>query len=238
MRKSLLTGLCAAALASAPAFAADMPYKAPPAPAPVPVFSWTGFYLGANIGGAWSNGSATDVITGANLNFNNSGFIGGGQAGFNYQVNQFVFGVEWDIDGTTMSKTSNVVATAFGNLQASGHTDWISTLTGRVGFAADRWLFYVKGGGAWVENHATLTNLTTGAAVSASNTNSGWTAGVGTEWAFSGPWSAKIEYDHIELDNWSPSTSAIIAGDRLNISRHIDMVKAGVNYRFNWGGGY
>jgi opacity protein-like surface antigen len=131
-----------------------------------------------------------------------------------------------------------VVATAFGNLQASGHTDWISTLTGRVGFAADRWLFYVKGGGAWVENHATLTNLTTGAAVSASNTNSGWTAGVGTEWAFSGPWSAKIEYDHIELDNWSPSTSAIIAGDRLNISRHIDMVKAGVNYRFNWGGGY
>jgi outer membrane immunogenic protein len=237
MGKSLLFGLCAAALVGAPAFAADLPYKAPPAP-PVPVFSWTGFYLGANIGGAWSNGSVTDVVTGASLNAEGSGFIGGGQAGFNYQLNNFVFGVEWDIDGTTISKNSNVVATAFGNLQASANTDWISTLTGRIGFAADRWLFYVKGGGAWVQNSATLSNLTTGASVSASKTNSGWTAGLGAEWAFSGPWSAKIEYDHVELDNWTTSTATIIAGDQLSINRHIDMVKAGVNYRFGWGGGY
>ncbi len=130
MRTSLLIGICAAAFAAAPAIAADLPLKAPPAP-PVPVFSWTGLYIGANIGGAWSNGSITDQVTGANLSSNSSGFIGGGQIGYNYQFNTFVLGVEWDIDGTSIKKTSNVVPTAFGNLQASASTDWISTLTAR-----------------------------------------------------------------------------------------------------------
>jgi outer membrane immunogenic protein len=215
--------------------AADLPVKARPMPPP-PVFNWTGFYVGANIGGAWSNGSVTDLVTGANLSTNSSGFIGGGQVGFNYQFNTFVLGAEWDIDGTSISTTSNVVATGFGNLQASASTDWISTLAGRVGFAFDRWMIYAKGGGAWVQNSATLTNTTTGASISASNTNSGWMAGVGGEWAFANNWSAKLEYNHVELDNWSPSTATLIAGDRLNISRTIDMVKAGVNWRFGWAG--
>ena len=242
MRTSLLIGICAAAFAAAPAIAADLPLKAPPAP-PVPVFSWTGLYIGANIGGAWSNGSITDQVTGAQLNSNSSGFIGGGQIGYNYQFNTFVLGVEWDIDGTSINKTSNAVAVvlpggAAANLQASASTDWISTLTARFGFAVNRWLIYGKAGGAWVQNSATLTNLTNGASISASNTNSGWTAGVGGEWAFAPQWSAKLEYDHIELDNFSPSTNSIIVNDRLILSRNIDMVKAGVNYRFGWGGGY
>ena len=237
MRISLLIGICAAALAAAPAVAADLPVKAPPAPAPVPVFSWTGFYIGANIGGAWSHSTVTDAVTGATFNTDNSGFIGGGQFGFNYQVNNFVFGVEGDIDGTSLSKTGPGIATAFGTLQASANTDWIATLAGRVGFAVDRWLIYAKGGGAWVQNSATLTNLGTGASVSGSNTNSGWMAGVGAEWAFSGPWSAKIEYNHVWMDNFSVGASSIIAGDQFNVSRDIDMVKVGVNYRFGWGGG-
>jgi outer membrane immunogenic protein len=236
MRASLLIGICAAAFAAAPAIAADLPLKAPPAPPP-PVFSWTGLYIGANIGGAWSNGSITDQVTGANLSSNSNGFIGGGQIGYNYQFNTFVLGVEWDIDGTSISKTSNVVPTAFGNLQASASTDWISTLTARFGFAFDRWMLYGKAGGAWVQNSATLT-LTPGGSVSASNTNSGWTAGIGGEWAFAPQWSAKIEWDHVQLDDFSPSTNSVIVNDRLILSRHIDMVKAGVNYRFNWGGGY
>ncbi len=99
-RTSLLIGCCACAFVAAPALAADLPVKAPPAPAPIPVFSWTGFYLGANVGGAWSNSTITDNVTGASLSTDNSGFIGGGQVGFNYQVNNWVFGVEWDIDGT------------------------------------------------------------------------------------------------------------------------------------------
>ena len=239
MRASLLIGICAAAFAAAPAIAADLPVKAPPAPPPAPVFSWTGFYIGANIGGAWSNGTITDVVTGAQLNSDSSGFIGGGQIGYNYQFNTFVLGVEWDIDGTSISKTSNAVAVILpgggaANLQASASTDWISTLTARFGFAFDRWMLYGKAGGAWVQNSATLTNLTNGASVSASNTNSGWTAGIGGEWAFAPQWSAKIEWDHVQLDDFSPSTNSVIVNDRLILSRHIDMVKAGVNWRFGW----
>jgi len=235
MRNRFLLGVCASTLIAAPALAADLPMKARPAPPP-PVFSWTGFYIGANIGGAWSNGTVTDLVTGANLSTDSSGFIGGGQIGFNYQFNTFVLGAEWDIDGTTISKTSNVVATGSGNLQASANTDWISTLAARFGFALDHWLIYGKAGGAWVQNSATLANLTTGGSISASNTNSGWMAGVGGEWAFAPQWSAKLEYDHVELDNWSFSTNSIIVNDRLNVSRHIDMVKAGINWRFGWAG--
>jgi outer membrane immunogenic protein len=238
MRKSLLLGVCASALVAGSALAADLPLKARPAPvAPIPVFSWTGFYLGANIGGAWSNSTLTDNVTGANFSTNNSGFIGGGQFGYNWQVNNnWVLGIEGDIDGTSIHKTSNAVPTAFGTLQGSLNTDWIATLAGRVGYTFDHWMIYGKGGGAWVQNSATLNTLTTGASASVSNTNSGWMAGVGAEWAFAGPWSAKIEYNHIGLDNWSPSTSSVILNDRLNLSRNIDLVKFGINYRF--GGGY
>jgi outer membrane immunogenic protein len=236
MRTSLLLGFLAAALVAGPAIAADLPLKAPPAPAPVPLFSWSGFYIGANVGGAWSHSTVTDVFTGTTFDTDNSGFIGGGQVGFNYQVNNFVFGVEGDFDGTSLSKTGPGVVTGIGTLQASANTDWVATLSGRIGLAFDRWLIYVKGGGAWVQNSATLTNLTTGASVSASNTNSGWMAGVGAEWAFSGPWSAKLEYNHIELDNFSTPAGVIVAGDQFNLSRDIDIVKFGINYRFGWGG--
>jgi outer membrane immunogenic protein len=238
MRKLLLIGVCASAFVAAPALAADLPARAYPAQvASVPVFSWTGFYLGANIGGAWSKSTITDNVTGASLSSSSNGFIGGGQVGYNWQFGSWILGVEGDIDGTSINKTSNAVPTAFGTLQASASTDWIATLAGRVGFAFDHWMIYGKGGGAWVQNSATLSNLTTGASASASDTASGWMAGVGAEWAFAGPWSAKLEYNHVELDNWSPSTSSVIINDRLNLSRHIDMVKFGVNYRFGWGGG-
>jgi len=232
MRKSLLTGACALALA-VPAYAADLPLKAPPAPPPPPIFNWSGFYVGANIGGAFTHDSLTDNLSGASLGSDNNGFIGGGQVGFNWQVDSWVLGVEWDIDGTTLSHTGPGVVTALGTLQAHTSTDWISTLTGRVGYAADRWLLYAKGGGAWVQESATITNLGTGAAVGASRTSSGWTVGGGVEWAFAPQWSAKLEYDFIRLDNFNFNT---FAGDSLTFSRDINMVMAGVNYRFNWGG--
>jgi len=231
MRKGLLTGACALALA-APAYAADLPYKAPPAPPPAPLFSWTGFYIGANIGGAFTRDSIIDNLTGASLSTDNSGFIGGGQVGYNWQISNWVLGVEWDIDGTTLGRTGPSVATAIGTLQANTSTDWISLLTGRIGYASDRWLFYAKGGGAWAQESATITNLTTGAAVGASRTRSGWTVGGGIEWAFAPQWSAKIEYDFVRLDSTNFNT---FAGDTLTFNRDINMIMAGVNYRFNWG---
>ena len=124
MRKSLLLGVCASALLAGSALAADLPARARPAPvAPIPVFSWTGFYIGANIGGAWSNSTLTDNVTGASFSTNNSGFIGGGQFGYNWQFNNnWVLGIEGDIDGTTISKTSNAVPTGLGTLRSRDDT--------------------------------------------------------------------------------------------------------------------
>lgn len=236
MRTSLSIIACAAALATGPALAADLPVKAPPAPVYVP-YNWTGFYIGANIGGAWSNGSLRDNVTGASLSSNSDGFIGGGQLGYNWQMNNWLLGVEWDIDGTDISKTSAAIPTAVGTLQASAKTNWVSTLAGRVGWTADRWLFYFKGGGAWVDNSVTLNNLTTGASGSRSNTNSGWMVGVGTEWAFAPHWSTKLEYNFVQLSDWSPAITTA-AGDSLTAKREINMVKVGVNYKFDWGTHY
>jgi outer membrane immunogenic protein len=126
------------------------------------------------------------------------------------------------------------VPTAFGTLQASANTDWIASLAGRIGIASDRTLFYVKGGVGWVQNSASITNLTTGVSVSASNNNSGWLLGGGVEYAFASNWSAKVEFDYLGLRDFSWN-SVIIAGDNFTASRNIVMLKAGINFRF---GGY
>ncbi len=240
VRKGLGAAALVALLCASPALAADLSRpvytKAPPA-APPP-FSWTGFYIGANIGGAWANGNLVDNFTGASFGFDPAGFIGGGQAGFNYQINQFVFGVEGDIDGTTISQTGVGIPTGIGTLQGHDSTDWIATLTGRVGIAWDRWLWYAKGGGAWVQESATITNQTTGVSVGNSTTLDGWTAGVGVEWAFFDQWSAKLEYDYIGLNDWSPATSNIFVNDFLTLHSHVQEFKAGINYRFGGWGGY
>jgi outer membrane immunogenic protein len=102
------------------------------------------------------------------------------------------------------------------------------------------WLFYGKGGVGWVGNDDfTVTNLTTGASITASNnnTNSGWLVGVGIEWAFAPNWSAKVEYNYLGLDDRTftvPAGSPFLAGDTFTQSRDIQMVKLGINYRFNW----
>jgi outer membrane immunogenic protein len=232
---------------SVAANAADLPvapapaYKAPAVIAPI--FSWTGFYLGGNLGVGWQNGTVTDSLFGVNWNANNNGtFVGGGQAGFNYQFGSFVAGVEGDFDWFANNNNSGGV-TAFGTtLQGSNNGRWLTTLTGRVGYAVDHVLFYGKGGGAWVgSNNFTVTNVATGNSVSVSNnnTNTGWTAGAGLEWAFTNNWTARVEYDYVGLSSASftvPATFPVVGGDVFSThNRNIQMVTVGVNYLFNWG---
>lgn len=249
MRKYVLVGTMAVAALAAidRAYAADLPVKAPPAvPVAVPIYNWTGFYIGGNIGGAWVHGNVTDTLFGLNFsNGNNNGvFIGGGQAGFNYQVNNFVFGVEGDFDwAANNNNTGNGVLTQFGLLRVTNNDRWVSTVAARFGVAFDRWLVYGKAGGGWVgSNNFTVTNLTTGASITGSNnnTNSGWLLGAGVEWAFAGNWSAKIEYDYLGLNSRSFTTTGglvgIPAGDTFTTgNRNVQMVKFGINYRFGWG---
>jgi len=225
-----------AVIASSGAFAADLLVrKAPPPPPPVvvPLYNWTGFYIGGNLGGAWTSGTLTDNFTGASFSGNHSGFIGGGQIGYNWQVApQLVLGVESMFDGTSLGKSSNTITAVNGNvLQGSAHTNWLSTVAGRVGYAANNWLFYGKGGGGWVNNSATVTDVTTGVSFTNSNTNSGWLAGAGIEYGLTRNWTTKVEYDHLGLSNWTRA-SPLFVGDTITLSRQINMVTVGVNYKF------
>jgi outer membrane immunogenic protein len=141
------------------AIAADLPQAYQPAPVVVaPPPSWTGFYIGANVGGAWQQVSATPVsvingvfINSATTNFNGAGVLAGGQAGFNYQVSNFLVGLEGDFSWTNAKATitsfgTGVFAGAVGT--GTAQTDWYATLGPRLGFVFNDLLFYGKGGAA------------------------------------------------------------------------------------------
>lgn len=238
-----------ALMTAGPAMAADLSRPAPvytKAPPMAPIFSWTGFYIGGNIGGAWANDNITDNLFGLNFNNgNNAVFVGGGQAGFNYQVGSVVFGVEGDFDwaANNNNTVTGIIGPGGDTFTASANDRWIATVAGRLGYAADRWLFYVKGGGGWVgANSFTVTDVTTGASVTAGNSNtlSGWLVGGGVEWAFANNWSLRAEYDFLGLSTRTftvPATSPILVGDTFTTGKNnVQMATIGINYRF--GAGY
>jgi opacity protein-like surface antigen len=222
---------------AAEARAADLPVGPAPAPIYAPMFfSWTGFYVGGNIGGVFGQGTLTDSLTGFTAGANQNGFAGGAQIGFNYQfLGGGVLGIEATFDGTSFNTASNPVPTGFGTFQASDSTKWISTVAARLGIVSDRWLAYGKAGVGWADNAISITNTTTGATVlTTSNTRPGWLAGLGIEYAFTNFWTVKLEYDFLGLSNWS--TAGILPNDTLSIHRQIQTLTVGVNYKFDWGG--
>jgi outer membrane immunogenic protein len=225
--KIRLFATVAAALVSAPivAAAADaVPVSRYQAAPIIPAFyNWSGFYLGGHIGVGWAGGGA--------------GFLGGGQAGFNYQIGQWVLGVEAQASATSIKDTASATFVftpgfAVGSASAEAHLDWISTLAARVGWAFDRWLVYGKLGGAWahvsVEAAAGITSIagTVGVTAFADKTSSGWMLGFGTEYALGNNWTAKVEYDMIDFGN------DFVADNKVHL------VKTGVNYRFGYGPSY
>jgi outer membrane immunogenic protein len=255
--KRLLTYLAGAATLLTPlaGHSADLPaqtYTKAPAVVPVPVFSWTGFYIGANVGGAWANNNWTESFFNTNFNTNNNAaFIGGGQIGVNYQIGNFVVGGEWDGDWASNNNNggNGILIPALGNTYLiTSNNRWITTVAARFGYAVDHWLFYGKVGGGWVgNNNWTLTNVTTGAAftcgnfaTSCGNNDPGWLVGVGFEYAFTNNWTVKLEYDYLGLGSRTVNVPATapdpIAGDTFTSNNlNIQMVKVGVNYLFNWG---
>jgi outer membrane immunogenic protein len=218
----------------------------PPQPAfvPPPVYNWTGFYIGGNAGVAWTKGQVTDSLGDISFNYGqNAVFAGGGQVGANYQINWLVIGVEADFDwlANNQNSSSAVSIPNFGTVQVSANDRWITTLAARVGVAVNNWLFYAKGGGGFVGvNDFTLTNVTTGASISGSNSNSnrGWLAGAGIEWAFAPNWTAKVEYDFLGLNNSTftvPVETPVIGGDGITTTnRDVQTLTVGLNYLFNW----
>jgi outer membrane immunogenic protein len=248
MRKLFHTTAALSALlaTSMAANAADVrarpaPYAPPPPVYAPPPFSWTGFYLGGNIGGAWVHRDVIDPFLGVNFGSGNSNgvFIGGGQLGYNWQVGYAVLGIEADFDGAANNNnTGTVFIPRVGTIQVTSNNRWITTLAARFGVTNGPWLFYGKAGGGWVGSDFTITNLTTGASITGSNdSNSGWLVGVGIEWAFAPNWSAKVEYNFLGLDDRTFIAPVGRFGDTfIERNREIQMVKVGINYRFNWSG--
>jgi outer membrane immunogenic protein len=202
-RMNKVLGLVGATLLFAgPALGADLGGKAPlKAPPLAPVFSWTGFYIGGHGGYGWTTNDGLDM----------KGGFGGGQVGYNYQMNNFVWGIEGDVAAADISQTF------FGLLNIK--FDTLASIRGRFGITYGNALLYGTAGGGWGHFKASVDGL------SASTWLSGWTAGAGIEYAFMPNWSGKVEYLHYGLG--SDSFDGV-----FNNSLDIDTIKAGINYRF------
>jgi len=226
--------------------------KAPPPPPPP--FSWSGFYIGAHLGSGWATIDQTGYATPLGFpTFANpsppqsaDGFLGGGQIGFNYQVNQWVFGVEGQFSGSGIKTASacgnGITAISFSTCHTN--IEWLGTLTGRVGWAVDHALVYVKGGAAVTHTKYSYDFLPiTLVAIPLDNFSStawGWTWGAGIEYALTSNWSAKVEYEYLDFGTKSfglPLLDNVVRNEiggpsRQEISQHVHVIKFGVNYRF------
>jgi outer membrane immunogenic protein len=220
--KRVFLALISVAALTATAAAADLPPRPAPqpyykAPAYVPAFSWTGFYIGLNGGGGFGR-SVWDTTGG----FDISGGLVGGTVGYNYQFGQAVAGIEADIDWADIHGTT----TAGCATGCKTSDDWLSTVRGRLGYAADRFMPFVTGGAAFGDVKAT-----TPAFAGSSTTNVGWTLGAGLEFALAQNWTAKAEYLYVDLGKFNCGTScSALASD--NVSFTTNLVRAGVNYKF------
>jgi|tagenome__1003787_1003787.scaffolds.fasta_scaffold20950266_2 high affinity Mn2+ porin len=210
-----------------PATAADLPLKAPAAKA---IYDWTGFYLGGHVGyGGGSFGPGTNPLPEQGVLFPHSitGLIGGYQAGYLRQLSRHVVvGIEADASFTSHLDLPALIPAPF-------HTtiDYVGTVRGRAGYASGTLLGYVTGGFAWGHSHINI-NDAAGAVVSSPGQNQlGWTAGAGVEFAVSGNWSAKLEYDYIDLARRTYDLSGF-GLPPVNVDPNIHLVKLGLNYRF------
>jgi outer membrane immunogenic protein len=228
MRIGSLLGIVACSGAMiASAQAADLSTKPPPAAYTPQAINWTGFYVGAHLGGAWSNANWTNPVSGLSDNLRKAGVFGGAQMGVNYQFDSIVFGVEGDFSGTSL-KPSDADAAGFAH---STSTNWTSTVTGRLGYVVNQALFFAKGGVAFADERDTVTSPLGVSSSTGTTTQVGWTAGGGLEYALDRNWSAKIEYDYLGFGSRSVPATALV-GAPGSVDLNIQRVMAGLNYRF------
>jgi outer membrane immunogenic protein len=216
--------------------AADMPVAPSASPPyyylPPVVYDWTGFYLGVNGGGAWGRSNQTELFAPGLTSgtFNTSGGLVGGTIGFNVQLNQFVYGLEGDLDWASISGTANCPMPGF---RCSTVSNYLATARGRLGFAADWWLFYVTGGAAMgqvKQSFSPAVGLNSGVGTN----RVGWTLGGGLEYAIANSgWAVKAEYLHVDLGTFFCNTAcAGVAGQTIGTRFSDEVFRAGVDYRF------
>jgi outer membrane immunogenic protein len=250
MKKILLGTVALVALGFvAPASAADLaarPYAKAPAPMMVAMYDWSGFYLGLNGGGGWSNKCwdvTNDRVAGiVNPAFregcgNASGGMVGGQIGYRWQASSWVFGLEAQGDWANLKGSNTSLFYGAGTTNQS-KVNGLGLFTGQVGYAMNSVLLYLKGGAAVTsDRYNGLTTLNGVAFDGVSETRWGGTVGVGAEFSFAQNWSAGVEYDHLFMGTRTLNLNAVNVGTFSrtdNIRQDVDMVTARINYR--WGG--
>jgi outer membrane immunogenic protein len=234
MRKSVVAALMLALAGTAHAFAADLPPPIPPAPLPPAVYNWTGFYIGINGGYGTGRSNWSDGPVGTTGSFPTSGFLVGGTVGANYQIGEYVFGIEGDGDWTNLNGNSGSTCGAISAVvpppdSCQTQSQWLATVRGRLGYAFDRTLIYGTAGAAFG-------NIQTGLNPPATYDNSieaGWTVGAGLEFGVTQNLTAKVEYLFVELPNGTCTTAGNCGGAAGSIvSFNESIVRAGFNFKF------
>jgi len=255
MKKLLFGSVALIALTMAEsASAADMPVKAPP----TPICIWCGWYVGVNGGGGFGYDPfiSTEYISGALFtegtwpgvgNFgtlHSSGGFGGGQIGYNWQTGHYVYGLEADLQGAGIrgSQSATLSYIVAPNVVTEGLTsdlDWFGTVRGRVGYAWDRFLVFATGGLAFGEIRNSFSYIDTfgySGSSSSSSTRAGYTVGAGVEYAFASKWSAKLEYQYIDLGTTVVGLNEFLLGgpspytDTAPVKETYNIFRLGLNY--------
>jgi outer membrane immunogenic protein len=235
--KNILVAAAAFLTLSGGAYSADLPARqAPPLlPVALPVFTWTGFYIGAQVGAAWQQDrlEEIDVCTPGCVDRatgRSTGIIGGGHVGFNWQAGAVVYGLEGDFEGTDLHHSTVYPLSAPDRF--SSNIRWQSSVRGRLGYAFDRVLIYGTGGVAFADIRHRYYEATAPASQSFSDTRTGWTAGGGVEYALGGNWSTRVEYRYTDFGKKTDVPDVVFP---RFVERHAETehaVRVGVSYRF------
>ena len=235
VKKLLFSTMAVAVQIVEPTMAADLPIRTPVyAPAAPAIYSWwTGCYVGGNLGAAWSrihythdNGTVVE-----DFSFKPTTFIGGGQLGCQYQWSSWVFGVEGTWSGTGLKETHP--SAILPNIERSINIDQVATVTGRVGYAWDRTMLYVKGGWAALRSNVHAVNVVTGAFTDFTQWSNGWTIGAGVEHV---PWKnivvgMELNYYNATFDHNGVNSVGTVSRT-LNSKADIYALTARVSYLF------
>lgn len=229
MRRLAVALLAFTALGAASAQAADLPAKAPVYKAPpLLMYNWTGFYIGINGGGGWGHTDWTYVVGGNTASHNASGGVIGATVGYNYQIQNWVLGIEGDWDWARINGSTACPNPTF---SCESKIKSIGTLRGRVGTtlgATGNVLLYATGGWAWDRMTIQTVHPTVGTN-GETRTPNGWTVGAGVEYGFLPHWSAKLEYLYA---GFNTNRYTVDTALQVDARERVNLVRGGINYRF------
>ena len=221
LRIAALVSASVFALGVSAAQAADLTYEAAPVAAAPAAFNWTGFYLGVHAGAAITDFEFSSSLGDGSVSFDDTGFLGGVQAGYNWQFDNIVVGLQTDFAYTS----AKVGLDSEGSSGGEQKLEWLGSTTARIGYAFDNLLVYGKGGVAYGQSTFEVP-FTQGLSLQDSQWHVGWTAGAGVEYAFTQNITGLLEYNYVDLGSQDYAAGFLRADLTSNV------IKAGVNYKF------